>query len=187
MKTAKAGPLALVVGALMLGSSPSAQAEDKPTKAGMDAVFLQSVADANISQIAFGKLALGRSRSRKIQSVAKVIVKGNRKARQQLYRISGKTGTPLPTKLSAKSRQEYSQLAMLHGRAFDKAFMTRQVRTHNWAIDQIQKEMANGGNSYARDFAASWYGPVTDHSAMIYNTAGYFGVPVSGSRTASKK
>ena len=42
-------------------------------------------------------------------------------------------------------------------------------------------------DAYARDFAASWYGPVTDHSAMIYNTAGYFGVPVSGSRTASKK
>jgi len=187
MNTVKTGLLALVVGGMMMGSSPSVQAEDKPTKAGMDAAFLQSVADANISQIAFGKLALGRSRSKRVQSVAKTLVKGNRKARQELYRVAGKTNTPLPSQLSAKSRQEYSELAQLHGRDFDKAFMTRQVKAHNWAIDQIEKEMANGGNSYARDFAAKWYGPVTDHTAMIYNTAGYFGVPVGASRTAARK
>jgi putative membrane protein len=187
MKTAKAGLLALVAGALMLGSSPSAQAQDKPTKAGMDAVFLQTVADGNMMEIASGKLALQRSRSKKVRDVARALVNGHRKALQDLYRVAGQTNTPLPTKMSAKSRQKYTELAGLRGNAFNKAFMAHQVKAHNATIDLIQKEMANGENSYARDYAAKWYGPVSDHTAMIYNTAGHFGVPVGASRTASRR
>ena len=187
MKTTKAGLLALVIGALMLGSSPSAQAEDKPTKAGMDAVFLQTVADGNMMEIKTAKLALERSRSKKVRDVARELIKGHRKALQDVYRVAAETNTPLPAKLSAKSQQNYGELSRLRGRAFDKAFMAAQVKAHNHTLDLIQKEMANGQNSHARDYAAKWYGPVSDHTSMIYNTAGYFGVPVGASRTASRK
>jgi putative membrane protein len=160
--------------------------ENKPLSA-KDKVFLQNAAEMNMGEIMMAKLALERSRNSRVKMVAKTILEGHRKAQQSVYKIAGTHDCPLPSKVGASMQAKYQELSRLRGRAFDKAYMMHQVKAHNKANETIMMTMEKADDSHVREYAAKQYGPITDHTAMIYNTAGYFGVNVGGKRTATNK
>jgi putative membrane protein len=185
VKMLKPALVALFAGAFILSSSPVAHADDNKPLAGKDAMFLRKMSEANIAEIQMAKLALRKSRDRKVRSVANMLLKGHRQGQQDVYKVAATHNTALPTQPSAMSRQKYSELASLRGRAFDKAYLAHQVKMHNMTVDMLMKAMADGQDSHTRDLAAKQYGPITEHTEMVYNTAGHFGIPVGATKSAS--
>jgi putative membrane protein len=187
MKSLKSSLLALCASALIFSATPTAYADNNKAMTGADKMFMQKMAEGNLAEIQCAKLALEKSRNRRVREVAKTLLKGHRQAQQKVYKIASVHQVSLPTQPNATSRAVLNELSGLRGRAFDKAFMAHQVKTHNATMDSLMKAMNDGNDSHSRDYAAAQYGPISDHTAMIYNTAGHFGVPVGATKSATAK
>lgn len=187
MKSLKSSFLAVCASALIFSATPTAHADDNKAMSGTDKVILQKMAEGNLTEIQCAKLALEKSNNRRVRDVAKTLLKGHRQAQQKVYKIASTHQVSLPTQPSAASRTMMNELSGLRGRAFDKAYMAYQVKTHNATMNSLMKAMNDSNDSHVRDYAAAQYGPISDHTAMIYNTAGHFGIPVGAAKSASAK
>ncbi|GBQ87517.1 hypothetical protein AA0535_1301 [Asaia krungthepensis NRIC 0535] len=89
-----------------------------------DAAFLQQANEHDLAQIAFGKLTSDHARSPEIKDNGTQVVKDYEAHRKSLSTLAGKHDLTLTTTLLADDQAKLDRLSKLHGKSFDRAYMT---------------------------------------------------------------
>jgi putative membrane protein len=97
--------------------------------------FVNQATHGNAFEIVSSQLAQQRSGTARVRRIAQRLIGDHTQAQQQLAAVAVQLGLQVPpTILNAEQTAILSQLASLHGRAFNEAYLKAQVVAHEQAI-----------------------------------------------------
>lgn len=130
---------ALVCAATFFPTAQAQSAGNGPT----DPQIVGIVGTANRIDIAYGNLALSKSKNKEVRGFAQQMVRDHSTVQKSVDDLSAKLGvTPAESDTSAalKSQAEETtaKLKALHGKAFNKAYIDNEVAYHTAVIKEIR-------------------------------------------------
>jgi putative membrane protein len=151
-------------GAVPGSQSPANKKQAAGTDRNTDAQFATSVAQANMAEVALGKLAQEKSQRDDIKKFAQKMVDEHTKAQQDLEGIASKNNLTLPKDLSAQQKTQLDRLSKLSGPEFDRAYARLMVMDHTRVSNALQHESQKvSANADLKDYATRMYPGVSDH------------------------
>jgi putative membrane protein len=99
--------------------------------------LLNSLHEANLMEVAAGRLAMTRGASSAIKQYGADLVKDHSLADEQVTQLAAKMNVPLPS-TGAPEDDGLKQLSLLSGTAFDRAFLKMMVDDHTKAISLVR-------------------------------------------------
>jgi len=99
--------------------------------------LLNTLHEANLMEIAAGRLALTRGTSAAIKQYGAELVRDHSLADDQVAALAAKMNVPLPS-TAAPEDDGLKQLSALSGPAFDRAFLKMMVDDHSKAISLVR-------------------------------------------------
>jgi putative membrane protein len=146
----------------------AAQAQVNPTLSTTDTTFLNEAARAGAEEVNAGQLAQTKATSPAVRRFAARMVADHTAVDQQL--AQSKSITPTTDPDSAHTTM-LTQLQGMHGRAFDRAYMTGQVDDHQNAVTLFENEAQNGTDPDLKAFAQKTLPTLQQHLAMARQLA----------------
>ena len=140
--------LALIALASPLAVAPLAFGADDP-----DATFYKKVAEGGIFEVDTGNQAEKTSNNQQIKDFGAMLVKDHTAANGQLKSLAASKNISLPTTASVGQMAQKAKLDVLTGDAYDKSFVTTQIKAHVRTIALFKKESTAGQDADARAFA----------------------------------
>ncbi|MGO8969624.1 MAG: DUF4142 domain-containing protein [Myxococcaceae bacterium] len=98
--------------------------------------LLNNLHEANLMEIAAGRLALTRGASAAVKRYAAVLVKDHSLADEQVAALAQTMNVPLPA--TAAPQEDLKVLSSLSGTAFDRAFLKMMVDDHTKAVSLVR-------------------------------------------------
>jgi len=123
---AKAKPAATV---------PSPEASSKKTSASI----LAQIHQADLKEIAVGKMAEEKASTDEVRSYADQLVKDHTNADQMVLAVAQKTGTHLRGAATARSKTD-QKLSSASGAQFDRMFLEQSSADHKKLMSELQQE-----------------------------------------------
>ncbi|WP_189389639.1 DUF4142 domain-containing protein [Streptomyces sp. SDr-06] len=157
---AAAGVLALTGTATAFGAaSPAADS---------DAVFLQTIHQANLAEIAAGKDARTHATTDCVKRVADIIVRDHTTLDSKGAALAKSKGITMAKEPSAAQQKQLSALKSKNGTAaYDSAWLKDQSSGHQQALALIDKELKSGKDSQIRAAAQAARPVVAAHLKMV--------------------
>ena len=154
-------------GAVAGNQSPANSKQAARTNPNADAQFATHVAQANMAEVALGKLAQEKAQSDDIKKFAQKMVDEHTKAEQDLEGIASKNNLTLPQDMSAQQKTQQDRLSKLSGAQFDRAYMRMMVMDHTRVSNALQHQSHKvSANADLKDYATRMYPGVSDHLTM---------------------
>jgi putative membrane protein len=161
MRTIIAASAALLVAA----SVASAQ-----QKAPADAVsFAKKVASANTFEIQSSELAQERAQSGDVRAFAQKMIADHTKAGQEFKSVvqEANVSPPPPEQPDTKQKATLSKLRNAQGAAFDKAYLTAQLKAHKEAVSLFRNYAKSGRTAPLKQFALNTLPTLEQHLSMV--------------------
>ncbi|MEO7240112.1 MAG: DUF4142 domain-containing protein [Sphingomicrobium sp.] len=141
-----------------LGANAAAPATALPSDA---AGFAKAVAASDMFELESAKLALAKSPSADVKSIAQMLQREHSKSTADLKAAAGADAvTPA---LDADKQALLDQLKPLTGVAFERAFLIQQRTAHQKALAVLQNYGQSGDNPALKDFAGTAQHVVEGH------------------------
>jgi putative membrane protein len=134
----------LLLGALSLSSLPAAAQTDSATEMTLEGQVLNNLHEANLMEIAAGRLAVTHGGSAAVRQFGMDLVKDHTTADEQVAAMASSMNVILPS--TAAPDESLKSLAGLDGKAFDKAFLKMMVEDHDKAISLVQNAQLRVSN-----------------------------------------
>lgn len=144
-----------------------------------DKGFIIAAAQGNMAEVMTSQLALKKTKMPAVVTIANMLIAEHSKAQQDLKPVAHSAGVPMPKAPNPKQRAMYRMLSRLNGTAFDKAYMSGQVKSHLETIGLFQKENRTGRDREATNYAATYLPAIQNHTSMIVEAAKVVRVPLS--------
>jgi putative membrane protein len=129
-----------------------------------------------MGEVELGKLAQDKASDPAIKSFAAMMVKDHSQANEELKALAASKGVSLPAGAGAGSAAKKTELKVLSGNAFDKSYVTNQVKAHQETVALLQKEIASGRDADAKMFAQKVLPTVEKHLNAIEKIADGMGI-----------
>jgi len=146
-------------------NSTSGQAE-KPLS---DKEFVMRAAQGGMTEVELGKVASEKASSSQVKDFGARMVKDHTQANDELKGIAQKKGITLSSTLDARHQGQVDKLSKLSGSAFDKAYVTNQVRAHEATVKLFQQEAQSGQDADLKAFASRTLPTLQQHCSSIQN------------------
>lgn len=154
-------------GAVPGNQSPANNKQAAGADRNADAQFATRIAQANMAEVALGKLAQGKAQSDDIKKFAQKMVDEHTKAEQDLEGIASKNNLTLPQDVTPQQKAQQDRLSKLSGAQFDRAYMRMMVVDHTRVSNALQHESRKvSANTDLKDYATRMYPGVSDHLTM---------------------
>jgi putative membrane protein len=144
---------------LVLGAAPALAASP-------DAQFAMQAAQGGLAEVQTARLALTKSRNATVQAFARRMIADHTPNNAQLASIMRSEGLAVPTTVDPNSQKMMVRLQALSGRAFDRAYMAGQVRSHQQMQILMQSEINGGKDARLKAFAKTTLPVVNMHLSM---------------------
>jgi putative membrane protein len=131
--------------------------------AGDDAAFLKMVAQANLAEIAVGKLAVARGSSDAVKQYGQRMIDDHTKANDEVKKLAQSKGITLPTEPDAEHKAMADKLSSLSGAAFDEEFMSGMHADHAKVVAMFQDKAKNATDADVRAFASKTLPTLQQH------------------------
>ena len=177
-KTATAALLMSLTGAALAGPALATGNMMTPT----DKTFVTKAAQGGIAEVMCSRLALTHSMNKNVLMVARRMIKEHGIANADLKQTTMKLGIMAPSHTDPMHMAMYRKLSGLHGTAFDKAYMSGQVKDHDATVALFKTEIDKGQESNIRGFATKYLPTIQDHTIMIHNVAANLGADPSAKK-----
>ena len=82
-----------------------------------------------------------------------MMVKDHSAANDQLKALAASKNIDLPGGLGAAAHAKKAELEVLSGQAFDKSYVSNQIKAHEDTVTLLRKEIASGQDADAKAFA----------------------------------
>jgi putative membrane protein len=124
----------------------SASAGRTAEAAQQDMKSMEEIAQANIAEVATGKLAQSKAQSSEVRQFAARMVDEHSRLLKEGANLAIAKGMPMPTAPGAKHQAALKQLESMSGVAFDQAYMQQMVKDHQATLQLLKQ-----ASSQARD------------------------------------
>lgn len=134
-----------------------------------DESFLSQASQANLAEIAAGKLAETKGDA-KVKSLGKQMVADHTTAQNELVALAKKESLSIPMSPDNEHKQALDNLNKLSGKSFDSAYMAGQLADHKTAVALFSQESVNGSDPDAKAFAEKYLPTLKMHLQMFQGT-----------------
>lgn len=148
-----------------------------------DKTFVMKAAQGGIAEVMTSKLALSHASNKNVLMVARRMIKDHSVANADLKQTTMKLHVMAPSHTDPVHMAAYARLSRLHGAAFDKAYMSGQVKDHDATVALFKTEIEKGQELPIRGFATKYLPTIQDHTIMIHNVAANIGADPSASKS----
>jgi len=122
-------------------AKPSASGEKLSAS---DEKALKDMAQANINEVAAGKLALSKAESSDVKAFAQKMVDDHGSALTKVQAVAEKKGVTLPTEPDAKHKAMADKLEKASGAEFDKMYMENAgTKDHEMVLSKLKSDAKN--------------------------------------------
>jgi predicted outer membrane protein len=133
---------------------------------GKDKMFIKTAAESDQTEIAMAKIALNKSSNADVKQFAQMMVDEHGRSTSSLTPIAQKAGVTLPPPMLAKHKMMAAKLETLSGDAFDKAYVTANVKAHQETATKMQANMGSITDPDLKAFAQQTLPVVQNHLKM---------------------
>jgi putative membrane protein len=131
-----------------------------------DTDFVMKAGQANMAEIATGKMAESNGQSAATKSFGKRMVADHTKAGEGLKMAAKKSGAMVPSSVSDEQKADADKLKSEKGADFDKAYAAQAVKDHEAAVSLFKEEASSGSDADLKAFAAKTLPTLEDHLKM---------------------
>jgi putative membrane protein len=135
--------LALLFPLLAACAQSGGTASGGATAQPQDAKLLESIAQADMAEIAAGRLAAQKGESPAVRQYGQHMIDEHSRTLADGAGIAAAKGTQLPGSPEPKHQAALRQLESLSGAAFDRAYMQQMVRDHQQTLRLLQHAAAS--------------------------------------------
>jgi len=167
------------IGALMFTGLTATVAHADSKVSPLDRTFAVTVSQANNAEVMTSRLAMQKSGSKKVRTIAMMLIEQHGKAEQALKQVAMAEKIRLPEGTDAEHRAAYRKLQRLSGAAFDRTFVANNVADHYKAIALFNKELNGGNDTQVRSFATTYLPDNETHTQMITALASNYKIPTA--------
>jgi putative membrane protein len=152
-------------------TSPHAQ-ESKKEKAakssveGGDAKRARAIAQADMAEVAAGKLGASKAQSDEVKKFAQHMVDDHGKHLNDLRSMAKTKGMQLPSAPARKHQDAMKKLEAASGAEFDKMFMQQMVKDHQDALKLVQDTAKNAKDPELKADAEKTAPKIQEHLDM---------------------
>jgi len=155
-----------LLAALTIGIA-AAHSASAQTLAKADADRLSAIAQANIAEVAAGKMALDKSANADVKQFAQAMIDDHTKGLDETKKVAAAKNVTLPTEPDAAHKKMADDLAKLSGAAFDKAYVGKAgVADHAKVLATLKTDIAKAQDADVKALAAKLEPTVAHHGEM---------------------
>ncbi|NHN92679.1 DUF4142 domain-containing protein [Acetobacter sicerae] len=121
-----------------------------------DTTFVQTVAEANLTEVALGKIALTNAGTSGVKSFAQHAISEHTSAEDRLSTIASAHGITLPTAPNADDQKIITELGGIKGAKFDKGYIANAITAHTDAVQLAGDEAASTSDADLKSFATDF-------------------------------
>jgi putative membrane protein len=115
-----------------------------------DAQLVRALVQANLDEIAAGKLAASRAQSRAVRQYAQRVVREHRQLQSEASELRPAGGAGLP---AAYDYLEYRKIEKLSGAQFDRAYIDLTTKRHAELLRLLERAQSRAADPALRAFA----------------------------------
>jgi putative membrane protein len=156
----------------LLPVSLLAQAPAGANVNGPDRTFAIMTAETDLAEIQMGNLALQKSSSQPVKTIAQKLIDDHTKSSTALKQIAQAKGLPLPAETDSKHKAIATKLEGESGEQFDQDFLAANKADHHRVIAAFKKEAKNGKDTEIQGFAKEFLPAIEEHTKMIEEAKG---------------
>lgn len=119
-----------------------------------DTEFAVMAADAGMTEVELGKLALSKSSNADVKQYAQMMVDDHTAANNKLMSIAASKQITLPTSISDKHKKHVEDMTKMSGKDFDKHYIAMMVDDHGEVVDAFKKENENTKDTDLKNFTS---------------------------------
>jgi putative membrane protein len=146
------------------GTTASTGKEEKPLS---DKEFVLKASQGGMTEVELGKVASEKGGTSQVKDFGSRMVKDHSQANDELKGLAEKKGIALDSKLDARHQSQVDRLSKLNGPAFDKAYVTNQVRAHESTVALFKEEAKSGQDPDLKAFASRTLPTLENHCSSI--------------------
>jgi putative membrane protein len=143
----------------------------------VDEQFLVAAHQANLAEIAAGKLAQQKAGSSDVREHGAVFIRDHTALDADVQRVARALGVELPDAPSAEQRRQLDAVAANEGDAFDRAWIGQQLLAHRASLALGERELATGQNRDVQGLARNAAPVINKHLHMLRTSAQARGIP----------
>jgi putative membrane protein len=140
----------------------AAEAEDSPPA---PTVFVTKAAQAGMTEVELGKIALGKSKNAEVREFAQRMVTDHGKANKELAAIAKTKGIEAPKKLDTEHADMVRKLQAQDGAAFDVEYSRHMNMDHDKALALFEAE-SKASDADLSGFAEKTLPTLKEHKQM---------------------
>lgn len=148
---------------ILVGLAGSALA----SAANKDRAFYLKAAVGGLAEIEAGKLAQEKGASEAVKNFGAKMVADHTAANAKLMALAEQKKIKLPNGLEAQHKAMLNNLRSKSGTDFDAAYIKAQINDHQATVALLEREIASGKDSDAKDFANEILPIVKAHLSML--------------------
>jgi putative membrane protein len=132
-----------------------------------DADSLIAIAQANIAEVAAGKMALDKSSNVDVKSFAQMMIDDHSKGLDETKKVAAAKNITLPSEPDAEHKKMAADLQKLSGAAFDKQYVSKAgVADHTKVHAALKKDIASAKDADIKALASKLEPTVAHHEEM---------------------
>lgn len=135
-----------------------------------DAEFAVQAASGGMMEVQLGKLAQTKAASDEVKKFGQLMADDHAKANEELMALAKQKNITLPTALTGKHQDHYTDLSEKSGAEFDQAYMDLMVKDHEEDINLFEKQAENGNDPELKSWAAGKVTTLRHHHEMAKAT-----------------
>jgi putative membrane protein len=156
-----------------VGAVAQASASDDDKK------FVEDALKGGMGEVDLGQLAAKKGASDDVKQFGQTMVTDHTKLGDKMKAVAGDVGVKPPSMSDASAIALKTELEVLSGDAFDKAYIRAMVKDHEADLKDFKKEIAEGQSTEVKTAARHGEAVIAKHLAMIRKIAAAHNVTVA--------
>lgn len=145
--------------------------EDDPKVNESDRVFLNQVANSNLSEIELGQMASTKGLLDSVKIFGQLMVTEHTMAQHELDSLAQAKNVGLPYAPDQQQQNLKAQLNGYTGKQFDTVYMNSQVAAHQATVQLLQTMINSASDQDVRGYASKYLPHVQKHLVMADSVA----------------
>jgi putative membrane protein len=140
-----------------------------------DTAFIREARVGNLLEVRLGNLAVKRASNAAVKQFAQQMVTDHSRMGSQWASLATRNAIPSNVMLDPAQQQSESQLSLLFGTQFDRAYMSTMVQDHQQDVATFQSRGPSAQSAEVRQLAASSLTTIEQHLTMAQQVASQVG------------
>lgn len=141
---------ALLCACAQPGVEPAGEASASSGATGPDAQLMRALTQANLAEIAAGKLAVEKARSSAVRQFGEHMVNEHIALQTEGSGLASDRGLRLPTTPDPRQQAALRQLQKLSGESFERAYLEQTVSDHAASLALLERAAGQTGDARLR-------------------------------------